>query len=75
MQFSLFFSNRIVFQDVKAVLKWKKSSRFDSFTAKTRGLKRKFDGNSTNYMEKLLDEIENKRSKRGDKTDENRSER
>jgi len=54
---------------------WKKSSRFDSFTAKTRGLKRKFDGNSTNYMEKLLDEIENKRSKRGEKHDEQKSDR
>lgn len=57
------------------IIKWKKSSRFDSFTAKTRGLKRKFDGNSTNYMEKLLDEIENKRSKRGEKHDEHKSDR
>ena len=43
---------------------WKKSRRFDVFTAKTRNVKRKLDGNSVNYMEKLLDEVETKRVKK-----------
>jgi len=47
--------------------KWKKTKRADSYGAKTRNSKRKFE-NCTNYMDKLLDDIETKRSRRGEKT-------
>lgn len=45
---------------------WKKTNRADSYEAKTRNSKRKF--NCTNYMDKLLDDIEHKRSKRNEKS-------
>lgn len=48
-------------------VKWKKTKRADSYGAKTRNSKRKFE-NCTNYMDKLLDDIETKRSRRGEKT-------
>merc|ERR1711953_1618322 len=46
--------------------KWKKTDRADSYSAKTRNSKRKF--NCTHYMDKLIDDIESKRSKKTEKT-------
>ncbi|CAG5105898.1 Oidioi.mRNA.OKI2018_I69.chr1.g2549.t1.cds [Oikopleura dioica] len=40
---------------------WKKSANYDTFSAKTRS---KRNGNSTNYMEKLIEELETKRPRR-----------
>jgi len=58
-------------KDIKEIVlfyyKWKKTKRADSYGAKTRNSKRKFE-NCTNYMDKLLDDIETKRSRRGEKT-------
>ncbi|CBY30465.1 unnamed protein product [Oikopleura dioica] len=47
---------------------WKKSPQYDAFSAKTRA---KRNGNSTNYMQKLIDELETKRPRRNGPKDAN----
>jgi len=58
--------NKTIKEIVQFYYKWKKTNRADSYEAKTRNSKRKF--NCTNYMDKLLDDIEHKRSKRNEKS-------
>ena len=64
------FYYKVIFNHQNTILihiQWKKTKRADSYGAKTRNSKRKFE-NCTNYMDKLLDDIETKRSRRGEKT-------